>query len=129
MASKPLDCYFNASMRVCIFIEDADFFYLCECAEHHYDGAVNGLIIPGYGAVLNGEKFSRTCQREEADEPDRFVLFTVRQLSLVCKSLEMHNTDQAGRLYFHLTKILRMTLAQETHVNQKYEASPWKSVQ
>lgn len=112
--------FYAAIIKAVVELTDEDFNYLWQSCDKHYDGAVESMVKPG--SPMWGSSNRRHWHRQDPDkiEQDLTVELTSRHLQLLIKSLELHSTPQAGRLYITLTRIWSKLGAKALALNEQY---------
>lgn len=112
--------FYVAIIKAVVELTDEEFYYLMKACSHHYDSAVESMSKPGnpMWASKNNRLFHK--QDPEKFTQDLTVELTSRHLQLLIKSLEMHSTPLAGRLYITLTRIWSKLGAKALALNEHY---------
>jgi len=104
---------FYATLSANVFLNDADFYFIYQCFERHYDHKIKSASE--VGGWLYGRKVHRTPYADwKPTDEDRIIDFTFRQIDSVLKSLEMERSEQSSRLNMMFHKI-----AHEMSITQK----------
>jgi|SRR5882672_1257429 len=112
--------FYSAEIRAVVELTDEEFSYLMKACSHHYDGQVESMSKPG--SPMYGSKNRRDWHKGEPDSfsQDLNVELSSRHLQLLIKSLEMHSTSMAGRLYITLSKIWNRLGTKSLALNEHY---------
>ena len=108
---------FYATLTADIFINDSDFYFICDVCKNHYDYTVRRQ--QEVGGFLYGFRTRRTpIKGMDVTDEDRVVEFTARQLGLMMKSLEMQNSEQASKLNLMFHKIASEMAQKQSSINK-----------
>ncbi len=108
---------FYATLTANIFLNDNDFYFLCDCCKNHYDFTVR--MSNEIGGFLHGFKVRRTpIKGLDITNDDRIVEFNYMKLGLIMKALEIQTSEQALRLNLLFNKVASEMFISQQSINK-----------